>query len=79
MGMAAIGISLWKYVMKYSPKNPSFFNRDRFVLSNGRSAASNLYVIELIMLRTHLPFSIQLYASGRVQKHDNGTTTIISL
>lgn len=35
MGMAAIGVALWKYVMRYSPENPSFFNRDRFVLSNG--------------------------------------------
>ncbi|OWB54621.1 transketolase activity protein [[Candida] boidinii] len=37
MGMAAIGIALWKYVMKYSPTNPSYFNRDRFVLSNGHT------------------------------------------
>jgi len=35
MGMAAIGVSLWKYAMKYSPSNPLYFNRDRFVLSNG--------------------------------------------
>ena len=35
MGMAAIGVSLWKYVMKYAPTDPSYFNRDRFVLSNG--------------------------------------------
>lgn len=35
MGMAAIGVALWKYVMRYSPRNPSYFNRDRFVLSNG--------------------------------------------
>lgn len=35
MGMAAIGIALWKYVMKYSPTNCNYFNRDRFVLSNG--------------------------------------------
>lgn len=33
--MAAIGVALWKYVMRYSPENPNFFNRDRFVLSNG--------------------------------------------
>lgn len=39
MGMAAIGISLYKYVMKYSPKNCNYFNRDRFVLSNGMSSA----------------------------------------
>lgn len=37
MGMAAIGIALYKYVMKYSPKNCNYFNRDRFVLSNGTS------------------------------------------
>lgn len=36
MGMAAIGVALWKYVMKYSPENPLYFNRDRFVLSNGK-------------------------------------------
>lgn len=35
MGMAAIGVALWKYVMQYSPENPNYFNRDRFVLSNG--------------------------------------------
>jgi len=37
MGMAAIGLVLWKYMMKYSPENPLYFNRDRFVLSNGMS------------------------------------------
>lgn len=35
VGMAAIGVALWKYTMKYNPSNPSWFNRDRFVLSNG--------------------------------------------
>jgi hypothetical protein len=33
--MAAIGVSLWKYVMRYAPHTPTYFNRDRFVLSNG--------------------------------------------
>lgn len=42
MGMAAIGIALYKYVMKYSPKNCNYFNRDRFVLSNGTSEFSRL-------------------------------------
>lgn len=35
MGMAAIGVALYKYVMKFSPANGNYFNRDRFVLSNG--------------------------------------------
>jgi dihydroxyacetone synthase len=42
MGMAAIGVALWKYVMRYSPENPNFFNRDRFVLSNGRFSSNQL-------------------------------------
>lgn len=35
MGMAAIGVALWKYAMKYAPHQPDWFNRDRFLLSNG--------------------------------------------
>lgn len=37
IGMAAIGLSLYKHAMKYSPSNPDYFNRDRFVLSNGHT------------------------------------------
>lgn len=36
--MAAIGVALWKYVMRYAPHSPEWFNRDRFVLSNGEFA-----------------------------------------
>lgn len=35
VGMAAIGVALWKYVMRYNPANDEWFDRDRFVLSNG--------------------------------------------
>lgn len=35
--MVPIGICLWKYVMRYSPRDPDWFNRDRFVLSNGHA------------------------------------------
>jgi dihydroxyacetone synthase len=35
IGMAAIGVALWKYIMRYNPSNPEWFDRDRFVLSNG--------------------------------------------
>ncbi|EHY55060.1 hypothetical protein HRR83_005686 [Exophiala dermatitidis] len=37
IGMAAIGVALWKYVMRYAPHQPDYFNRDRFVLSNGHT------------------------------------------
>jgi hypothetical protein len=35
LGMAAIGVALWKHVMRYNPCDPYWFDRDRFVLSNG--------------------------------------------
>lgn len=35
IGMAAIGVALWKYIMQYNPVDPDWFDRDRFVFSNG--------------------------------------------
>lgn len=35
IGMAAIGVALYKYAMRYNPSNPDWFDRDRIVLSNG--------------------------------------------
>lgn len=73
MGMAAIGIALYKYVMKYSPKNCDYFNRDRFVLSNGmRSVFSRQSkpVIELNLDRPCLPLAIFVYAPCGCEDHD---------
>lgn len=47
IGMAAIGVALWKYSMRYAPHQPDWFNRDRFVLSNGHTCLfqyANLYL-----------------------------------
>lgn len=38
IGMAAIGIALYKYTMRYNPSDPDWFDRDRLVLSNGMNA-----------------------------------------
>ena len=35
MGMADIATTLWGYFLRHNSKNPQWFNRDRFVLSNG--------------------------------------------
>jgi dihydroxyacetone synthase len=45
--MAAIGIALWRYSMRYAPTQPDWFNRDRFLLSNGHACLfqyTNLYL-----------------------------------
>eukprot|EP01055_Gregarina_sp_Pseudo9_P002876 Gregarina_sp_Pseudo_9__2875@NODE_309_length_3204_cov_148_249289_g290_i0_p1_GENE_NODE_309_length_3204_cov_148_249289_g290_i0NODE_309_length_3204_cov_148_249289_g290_i0_p1_ORF_typecomplete_len710_score181_72Transketolase_N/PF00456_21/1_1e105Transketolase_N/PF00456_21/1_8e03Transket_pyr/PF02779_24/8_9e36Transketolase_C/PF02780_20/5_3e03Transketolase_C/PF02780_20/1_5e12E1_dh/PF00676_20/4_1e10DXP_synthase_N/PF13292_6/3_5e09DXP_synthase_N/PF13292_6/6_1e03TPP_enzyme_C/PF02775_21/1_4e07TPP_enzyme_C/PF02 len=40
MGLAVVAYALWGHpLMKYSPKEPSWWNRDRFVLSNGHACA----------------------------------------
>ena len=38
MGMAEIATALWNKHLKHNPSNPTWFNRDRFVLSNGHGS-----------------------------------------
>jgi len=38
MGMADIAEVLWRDVLKHNPGNPGWWNRDRFVLSNGHGS-----------------------------------------
>ena len=38
MGAAPMAFVLWDKFMKYNPKNPKWFNRDRFVLSAGHGS-----------------------------------------
>lgn len=85
MGMAAIGVALWKYVMQYSPENPNYFNRDRFVLSNGELSKTSLKIIGRIkktktsIFRTLLFVAVHFYALGWLREHDIGPTQIVSL
>ncbi|OAG00192.1 uncharacterized protein CC84DRAFT_1156274 [Paraphaeosphaeria sporulosa] len=47
IGMAAFGVALWKYTMRYAPHSADWFNRDRFILSNGHTCLfqyANLYL-----------------------------------
>ncbi len=39
MGMAAMAYALWMEEMSHNPKNPTWKNRDRFVLSSGHASA----------------------------------------
>lgn len=38
MGMADIAEALWRKHLNHNPQNPTWFNRDRFVLSNGHGS-----------------------------------------
>jgi transketolase len=38
MGMADIAEVLWRDVLKFNPANPTWLDRDRFVLSNGHAS-----------------------------------------
>lgn len=65
MGMAAIGIALWKYSMKYSPSNPTYFNRDRFVLSNGHTCLFQYAFLHLTGYKAMTMDQLKSYHSAR--------------
>jgi len=47
MGCAPMAHLLWSEVMTYSPSNPDWWNRDRFVLSNGHACALQYVMLHL--------------------------------
>ncbi|KAH3669257.1 hypothetical protein OGAPHI_001378 [Ogataea philodendri] len=66
MGMAAMGIALWKYSMRYSPNNPDFFNRDRIVLSNGHTCLFQYVFLHLTGYKHMTMEQLKTYHSTRV-------------
>src|SRR5579871_3918598 len=44
MGMADMAVALWGHHLRFNPSNPHWFDRDRFVLSNGH-ASMMLYAV----------------------------------
>jgi len=44
MGMADMAVAVWSQHLKHNPANPNWFDRDRFVLSNGH-ASMLLYAV----------------------------------
>ncbi|MEO0836906.1 MAG: transketolase [Cyanobacteria bacterium J06642_3] len=47
MGAAPMAFVLWDRLMRYNPKNPSWFNRDRFVLSAGHGCMLQYALLHL--------------------------------
>lgn len=65
MSMAAIGVALFKYVMKYSPSNHQYFNRDRFVLSNGHTCLFQYTFMHLVGYPSMTLDQLKSYHSAR--------------
>ena len=65
MSMGAIGIALYKYIMKYSPSNPNYFNRDRLILSNGHTCLWQYSFMHWAGFRTMTFEQLKSYHSTR--------------
>ena len=55
MGMADVATVLFKYYLRFNPKNPSWINRDRFILSAGHGS---MLLYALLYLTGYKNFSI---------------------
>jgi transketolase len=55
MGMADMAVVLWSKFLRVDPKNPTWENRDRFVLSNGHASMLLYSILHL----TGFPISIE--------------------
>ena len=47
MGMAEVALALWTGHLSHNPRNPGWFNRDRFVLSNGHGSMLQYALLHL--------------------------------
>ena len=56
MGMAEMGLVLWRKHLNHNPSNPKWFNRDRFVLSNGHAS---MFIYSLLHLTGYKSVSIE--------------------
>ena len=56
MGMADVATTLFKYYLRFNPKNPSWVNRDRFILSAGHGS---MLLYSLLYLTGYKSISIK--------------------
>jgi transketolase len=69
MGMADIAEALWRGPLRHNPANPRWFDRDRFVLSNGHASM----LLYSVLYLTGYPISIEdLRAFRQLGSHTPG-------
>ena len=56
MGMADVATVLFKYHLRFNPKNPNWINRDRFILSAGHGS---MLLYSLLYLTGYKSISIE--------------------
>ena len=56
MGMADVATVLFKYYLRFNPKNPGWMNRDRFILSAGHGS---MLLYSLLYLTGYKSISIK--------------------
>ncbi|NDH08207.1 MAG: transketolase [Gammaproteobacteria bacterium] len=54
LGMADIAAVLWQDFLKFNPENPHWFNRDRFILSNGHGSMLQYALLHLFGFKLSL-------------------------
>ncbi|EEB92566.1 hypothetical protein MPER_08903 [Moniliophthora perniciosa FA553] len=67
MGAAPIALSLWRDVMRYNPKDPLWFNRDRFVLSAGHACLFQYIMLHFVGYLTWTLDELKRYHSRNFQ------------
>src|SRR5436305_14266170 len=61
MGLAPVTYCLWQEFLRYDPADPTWLNRDRFVLSNGHASM-------LLYAMLHLAEVRQVDENGKLTK-----------
>ncbi|KAL3445143.1 Transketolase, thiamine diphosphate binding domain-containing protein [Aspergillus insuetus] len=68
--MVPLGIALWRHVMRYNPANAAWFDRDRFVLSNGHAAIFQYIMLHVAGYAAMSMAELRKYASGKAVDAD---------
>ena len=65
IGMSDVATVLFKYHLKFNPKNPSWINRDRFILSAGHGS---MLLYSLLYLTGYENFKLEDINNDRVSE-----------